>query len=878
MVLTDFYNHDAGSWASNVHLMGSFDDWTKGVAATKKGGSFMASVDCKPGTEVTFRWVVDGQWLNSSNYPARPDGYNWNMYRTIEPETVDLPPLTGPIVASTLLASSIAPASTTSATTVSTTPVGSPLASKSTTAASQSEPTALPPLTAPIVASTNLASSIAPAAKPLATTVSTTKFGSAGSTAAPATSTATKSEPEAVVLPPLTAPIVASTNLASSITPPAKTMVTAPSTASVGSAASTAKVPTSSSSSSSLPHHQSGVEATLEKAKEVVHEISDKIHPKKKEGDKAAKKSGGGGLFKKMSTIFHKDKKTTTDASTEKKAVKGHALAHFEETGHPLVFDIEQKMSYCYKCDEFAYIGDKEQEIDVIRQKLTGEPTSDGATPAADAASSSQGKPKSKRKRATQKYHHVTGLSNLGNTCFMNVVLQSLFHTVLFRRYCIDAPPWPLSPETPIITTQPLPPTSHTSPSPTRTTRSSVASKREQSIMNEFCDLIRDMWGTQSHALSPDAFLSAIWKSVPMFRGYQQQDAQEFIRYLLDRINTDLSRKNKRTIINRVFQGTLFNEVRCLKCGQVSTKEDPFLDLSLPIPERFVERKNKVEQRADPCTLDDCLRAFTDIEELTESEKYMCPHCKTLERAEKKLSVLGLPPVLCLHLKRFKFTRHIRCKIDTYVRFPITDFNIAPYTRNGVLGDAKPVWYDLYAVIVHHGSSGSGHFLAFTWSPENSSWFQMNDGSAKATSPEDVAQQQAYMLFYSRRNHQEVLETPEEINPTSSTTTPSRINGRINSSSSSSSPKAGRYNGKDVIEIDMDPSRQPSPSNGISAMDGVSTMNGSSPISPSRELRIRTGVAAPAPSGVLGAPIPIDSDDEEQSTSTRQRRKVIRRA
>jgi ubiquitin carboxyl-terminal hydrolase 3 len=74
-------------------------------------------------------------------------------------------------------------------------------------------------------------------------------------------------------------------------------------------------------------------------------------------------------------------------------------------------------------------------------------------------------------------------------------------------------------------------------------------------------------------------------------RGYQQQDAHEFMRYLLDRLHTELltllpypnlnspfiGPKGKSTIVTAIFGGILQNEVRCLICGIESKKHDPFL-------------------------------------------------------------------------------------------------------------------------------------------------------------------------------------------------------------------------------------------------------------------------------------------------------------
>eukprot|EP00842_Homolaphlyctis_polyrhiza_P002880 jgi/Hompol1/3593/HPOL_002590-RA len=153
----------------------------------------------------------------------------------------------------------------------------------------------------------------------------------------------------------------------------------------------------------------------------------------------------------------------------------------------------------------------------------------------------------------------MTGLSNLGNTCFMNVVLQILCHTEPLQQYFVQPLISPMSPNV----------TSATLAIPDRAgrvTRQSLAKHREISIWTEFCELVHEMWTTRLQMLTPDSFLESIWKVVPMFRGYQQQDAQEFIRYLIDKMHLELSSRKGRTIIMQSFQGSLFNEVTCLEC------------------------------------------------------------------------------------------------------------------------------------------------------------------------------------------------------------------------------------------------------------------------------------------------------------------------
>jgi ubiquitin carboxyl-terminal hydrolase 3 len=170
------------------------------------------------------------------------------------------------------------------------------------------------------------------------------------------------------------------------------------------------------------------------------------------------------------------------------------------------------------------------------------------------------------------------------------------------------------------------------------------------SICDEFYLLIREMTKGDSF-VSPNTFLSAIWKVLPSFKGYKQQDAQEFMRCLLDRMDYELQEKNKKkgisskpsdqsslqeSQIGTLFGGLLQNEITCLKCGHISRKDDPFLDLSLDVPEDEYETS---------ITLMDCLKSFTDIEVLEETEKYHCEKCLSLQRISKKFSIKRAPEV-----------------------------------------------------------------------------------------------------------------------------------------------------------------------------------------------------------------------------------------
>lgn len=183
-----------------------------------------------------------------------------------------------------------------------------------------------------------------------------------------------------------------------------------------------------------------------------------------------------------------------------------------------------------------------------------------------------------------------TGLENIGNTCFMNAVLQCLSRTPMLREYFL-----------------------------TKDFRHHLRTSAK--VASEFASLLDAMWNTSTEYYAPRAFKRAIERYAPRFAGYDHQDAHELLAVLLDGLHEDLNRglppqppreldsttgtskpapvdpivlgdsewKNHRishtSIIADLFDGLQRITTTCQSCNYQTSNFEPHRYVLLPVPD-----------------------------------------------------------------------------------------------------------------------------------------------------------------------------------------------------------------------------------------------------------------------------------------------------
>ena len=161
-------------------------------------------------------------------------------------------------------------------------------------------------------------------------------------------------------------------------------------------------------------------------------------------------------------------------------------------------------------------------------------------------------------------------------------------------------------------------------------------------------------------------------------------------------------------------------------------------------------KDSDAESFAKEATLVDCLKMFESIEEIPVREGINCEKCKVPTHHQRKISVSKAPPILIIHLKRFKIINNTRRKIDQFINFPLYDLDMSPFLSSQV-GQGSQI-YDLYGIINHYGSINGGHYISFIKNERTNQWWEYDDSTVKQLGESQVRSKFAYILFYKRRD------------------------------------------------------------------------------------------------------------------------------
>lgn len=336
----------------------------------------------------------------------------------------------------------------------------------------------------------------------------------------------------------------------------------------------------------------------------------------------------------------------------------------------------------------------------------------------------------------------LSGLANLGNTCFINSCMQVLSHTYELNMFLEKT-----------------------------TYRNKLNNKPDSALLIEWDEIRKLLWADNC-IVTPGKFIKTVQKvahikKMDMFTGYSQNDLPEFLLFVVDCFHGALSREINMNItgsvqndtdkvavkcfemikqmyqkeyseIWNIFYAIHVSEIVSLDTGkQLSMSPEPFFMIDLPIPSN---------NRAP--SLIDCFNLYVEGEVLEGENAWYNEDTKQKENVRKKISFWSFPDILVIDLKRFNARNQ---KNQMLVTFPLDNLDLSPY----VVGYKKSSYvYDLYGVCNHGGGVMGGHYTSYVKNA-NGRWYHFNDTSvSELRSADAIVSPKAYCLFYRKKtNH-----------------------------------------------------------------------------------------------------------------------------
>ena len=324
----------------------------------------------------------------------------------------------------------------------------------------------------------------------------------------------------------------------------------------------------------------------------------------------------------------------------------------------------------------------------------------------------------------------LSGLYNMGNTCYLNAALQCLSNTQSLTEFFLKEE--------------------------YRANRN----KKEYKICDEYCRVLNGLW-EDNCVVKPVSFKKVLESLDNKFANRDQHDSQEVLFTLIDLFHTALSYevnityegvikneldkkmvesinvwgkyfKKEYSKILDIFFGQFYSRVICKKCNYSSNNFDPFSMITLQ-----VLQKNS--------TIYNCFDDFVKYETLDCDDGWKCEHCGKNSNPVKNIQIWRAPDTLIIVLKRFDYN-NFSSKNNNIVDFPLSNLNLEKYVSGY---DKYEAVYDLYGIIYHHGDMNIGHYVS-ACKNINNKWYLYDDDTVSTYNK--VEKSNAYVLFYKKKD------------------------------------------------------------------------------------------------------------------------------
>lgn len=419
------------------------------------------------------------------------------------------------------------------------------------------------------------------------------------------------------------------------------------------------------------------------------------------------------------------------------------------------------------------------------------------------------------KKRKDVTVRGLSGLQNIGNTCYMNSIIQCLSALDLFRSWLVTD-----KFETRLYTNmaQKVAELNRKKKNLDNNAQVRIAQKdiinmTHESVVYNLAELLKGMW-LHNEVITPKSFKTAVGNSCATFRGFNQNDSQELLNLILDKIHEETEKKEIQIMYKNIPE-CVQNYIEVYsECAEHIN--NPTIDID--IREKYLKYLNEYKKEhvndviisnayiswkkivqsshsiitdlftglfynkisCNECksisstfepftslsiqtklygntTLHESMDEFTKEETLTGTNQYFCETCKKKVDAKKQIYIWEPPQILIIHLKRFKsekFGTYVTTsKTSSTVEFPIEDLDIKNYLSD--LHSIKDTKYDLCAISEHYGQCNFGHYIAYCKNSLNNKWYKFDDSSVYHIPDADlrgeVITKNAYVLFYIRR-------------------------------------------------------------------------------------------------------------------------------